>query len=107
MGKHSQAWLLLVSCKKLKNKTYNIGIIKINKMDVEIEGQKFVSSRTINRERQELREARVNVLKNAEKKYMARVEKEEQAIARGDNKWMLPELEKELESKKRKKKHKK
>lgn len=76
-------------------------------MDVEIEGQKFVSSRTINRERQELREARENVLKNAEKKYMARVEKEEQAIARGDNKWMLPELEKELESKKKKKKHKK
>eukprot|EP00092_Neocalanus_flemingeri_P033318 GFUD01036233.1.p1 GENE.GFUD01036233.1~~GFUD01036233.1.p1 ORF type:complete len:820 (+),score=317.06 GFUD01036233.1:41-2500(+) len=76
-------------------------------MDVEIEGQKFVSSRTISLEREQVRDARDTVLKVAERKYQARVEREEQKVARGDHKWMLPDLEKDLESKKKKKKHKK
>jgi len=66
-----------------------------------------VSSRTINQERNQLREDRETVLKNAERKYNARIEKEEMKVARGDHKWMLPELDQELEMSKKKKKHKK
>ena len=75
-------------------------------MDVEFEGQKFVSSRDIDRERTELSEARQRVLNNEEKKYHSRKAREEEAFARGDHKWMLPGLENDLE-KKKKKKHKK
>jgi len=74
-------------------------------MDVEIEGQKFVSSRTISKEREQVRKDRETVLKNAERKYQARVEREEQKVARGDHKWMLPNLDEDLT--KKKKKHKK
>jgi len=76
-------------------------------MDVDIEVQKFVSSRTISLEREQVRDDRDTVLRNAERKYQARVEKEEQKVARGDHKWMLPNLEEDLEKKKKKKKHKK
>jgi len=76
-------------------------------MDIEIEEQKFVSSRMISKEREHVREDRETVLRNAERKHNARVEKEEQKVARGDHKWMLPELDKDLEIKKKKKKHKK
>merc|ERR1712025_166537 len=75
-------------------------------MQQEIEGQRFVSSRTINQERNQLRADRETVLKNAERKHNARIEKEEMKVARGDHKWMLPELDQEFELSK-KKKHKK
>ena len=75
-------------------------------MDVEFEGQKFVSSRDIDRERTRLSEARQRVLDHEERKYHSRKTREEEAFARGDHKWMLPGLEKDLE-KKKKKKHKK
>merc|ERR1712106_487665 len=54
---------------------------------------------------EQVREARETVLKSAERKYQARVEREEQKVARGDHKWMLPDLEKDFDSKKKKKKH--
>ena len=76
-------------------------------MEQEIEGQKFVSSRTINLEREQLRVDRETVLRNAERNYNARREKEEMKVARGDHKWMLPNLDEELDSRKKKKKHKK
>ena len=76
-------------------------------MSFEIEGQSFVSSRDIDRERSGVREARQRILDNEERKYFAKKEKEEEAFARGDHKWMLPNLEEDLESKKKKKKHKK
>jgi len=76
-------------------------------MEEEIEVQKFVSSRTISLERNQLRDDRDTVLRNAERKYNSRVEKEEQKVARGDHKWMLPDLDNKLDSKKKKKKHKK
>jgi len=76
-------------------------------MEQEIEGQKFVSSRTINLEREQLRVDRETVLRNAERNYNARREKEEMKVARGDHKWMLPILDEELDSRKKKKKHKK
>ena len=75
-------------------------------MDVEFEGQKFVSSRELNRERTEVTEARRRILEREENKYHSRKAKEEEAFARGDHKWMLPGLDKDLE-KKKKKKHKK
>jgi len=76
-------------------------------MSYEIEAQRFVSSRVINKEREDVREARQRILDHEERKYNARREKEEEAFARGDHKWMLPNLEEELDSKKKKKKHKK
>ena len=76
-------------------------------MEQDIEGQKFVSSRTINLEREQLRVDRETVLRNAERNYNARREKEEMKVARGDHKWMLPNLDEELDSRKKKKKHKK
>ena len=66
-----------------------------------------MSSRDIDRERSGVREARQRILDNEERKYYAKKEKEEEAFARGDHKWMLPNLEEDLESKKKKKKHKK
>ena len=75
-------------------------------MEVEFEGQKFVSSRDIDRERTRLSEARQRVLDHEESKYHSRKTREEEAFARGDHKWMLPGLEKDLQ-KKKKKKHKK
>lgn len=74
---------------------------------MEIEVQKFVSTKEISKERSEVREARERVLKDAERKAEARFAREEQAQARGDNKWMLPELDQQLQKKKKKKKEKK
>merc|ERR1712098_518500 len=76
-------------------------------MSYEIEAQRFVSSRVIEKEREDVREARQRILDHEERKYNARREKEEEAYARGDHKWMLPHLEEGLDSKKKKKKHKK
>merc|ERR1712179_378036 len=84
-----------------------MGTRDLETMEQEIEGQKFVSSRTINLEREQLRVDRETVLRNAEKNYNARREKEEMKVARGDHKWMLPDLDQELDSRKKKKKHKK
>ena len=73
----------------------------------EIEGQSFVSSREIDKERRDVREARQRVLDTEERRHNARREKEEEAWARGDHKWMLPGLEEDLDTRKKKKKHKK
>jgi len=77
-------------------------------MDVEFEGQSFVSSRDIEQERAAVRAARERVLHTAERKFEARREREEQAVARGDTQWMLPGLAADIEqANKKKKKHKK
>merc|ERR1719350_2603373 len=74
---------------------------------MEIEVQKFVSSKEIGRERREVQEARERVLRDAESKAVARQARQEEATARGDHKWMLPNLEEQLGKKKKKKKEKK
>ena len=74
---------------------------------MEIEVQKFVSTKEISKERAEVREARERVLRDAERKAEARFAREEQAQARGDNKWMLPDLDEQLQKKKKKKKKEK
>ena len=73
----------------------------------EIEGQSFVSSRDIDKERRDVRDARQRVLDTAERKHNAKREKEEEAWARGDHKWMLPGLDEDIDARKKKKKHKK
>ena len=64
---------------------------------MEIEVQKFVSTKEISKDRAEVREARERVLRDAERKAEARFAREEQAQARGDNKWMLPDLDEQLQ----------
>ena len=107
---------------------------------MEIEVQKFVSTKEISKERSEVREARERLLRDAERKaearfvksspicseskldeykllgtpkykasplFLFRFAREEQAQARGDSKWMLPDLDQQLQKKKKKKKEKK
>ena len=102
---------------------------------MEIEVQKFVSTKEISKERTEVREARERILRDAERKaearfannaliclqiqllrrddrkasllFLFRFAREEQAQARGDSKWMLPDLDQQLQKKKKKKKEKK
>ena len=74
---------------------------------MEIEVQKFVSSKKISKEREQIKEARERILRDAERKADQKISRDEEFRARGDDKWMLPELESKLKKKKRKKKKKK
>lgn len=69
---------------------------------------KFVSSRVIAQERKGVAEARETILQDAERKFLNKQARQQEMIARGDDKWMLPQLDQQIEkSKKKKKKSKK
>merc|ERR1712029_849800 len=99
MGRHEFAENKLTNVvveRKVQNinfVTLQLSSFRVGEMSYEIEAQRFVSSRVINKEREDVREARQRILDHEERKYNARREKEEEAFARGDHKWMLPNLE--------------
>jgi len=69
---------------------------------------KFVSSKIISREREQTQDARETILKDAERKFLNKQARQQEMVARGDDKWMLPQLDQHIEkSKKKKKKSKK
>ncbi|XP_034949207.1 CWF19-like protein 2 [Chelonus insularis] len=67
----------------------------------------FESARVKAAQREAIEKARENILTEAEEKYHRKRAEKEKARLRGDDKWMLPSVEKNLSSEKSKKKRKK